>query len=55
MMVRGWTLEELGEEAGLSLAYLLAGGDPPRSAHSFRMARDDLAEAHRTLRHRRQT
>jgi superfamily II DNA or RNA helicase len=36
--MRGRTLEELGEEVGLALAYLLAGGDPPRSVPSFRMA-----------------
>ena len=37
-MVRGCTLEELGEEVCLALGYVLAGGDPPRSVPSFRMA-----------------
>ena len=37
-MLRGCTLEDFGEEACLALAYILAGGDPPRSVPSFRMA-----------------
>ncbi len=36
--MRGATLEELGEEVCLALAYIRAGGDPPRSVSSFRMA-----------------
>jgi superfamily II DNA or RNA helicase len=36
--MRGVTLEGLGEEVCLALGYVLAGGDPPRSVSSFRMA-----------------
>lgn len=36
--MRGPTLEDLGEEVGLALAYSLAGGEPPRSVSTFRMA-----------------
>lgn len=37
-MMQGPTLEELGEEVGLALAYTLSGGEPPRSVSTFRMA-----------------
>ena len=36
--MRGPALEGLDEETCLALAYILAGGDPPRSVPSFRMA-----------------
>jgi superfamily II DNA or RNA helicase len=37
-VIRGATLEELGEEVCLALGYVLAGGEPPRSVSTFRVA-----------------